>query len=1126
VSRKKSDVVPRAGCLQSRSVEEKQAIGDFHTVFNEDTHKAEVKSVEHYQSLFPGHERAIASEFKVLSAFPETLGHYKLLRELGRGGQGHVFLAEDVRLERKVALKVMAPAWGSQQVDRFEREAAAASRLNHPGICPIYEAGEHEGTHFIAMPYLEGQTLEQLIAEAQESERPTDTTVSITVGPGTAKQIDGILRVIERVALALHAAHEAGLVHRDVKPANILVRPDGRPIVLDFGLARDTTGGMKALTVEGDLMGTPAYMSPEQLLAQRITLDQRTDIYSLGVTLYECLTLRRPFDATSREALYKQILTAEPPNPMRFNKQIGQDLQVVCETAMEKDRDRRYQTAKDLAEDLRRVRSFESIKAKPAGIIRRAAKWTQRHPGKAVGIAAAILALLTVVGVIVGQRIARDRAVSAHLATAEKRLAGSDLDGAAEAAARAHERDPGSGGAVAIKERIRTARRQQERDQDLAEAGRAREKAVAKQKDHTELKDKVGALSKRVAEERDACFAKYADEAQRAAFARLENELDAETVRLELLLQDAREDLERARRLEGKWGATSPDTHRAFAEFYVERWREARKGESAALEQAYRAAVRRHDLKQRHEKTLLGRGILAVTVMPPDAEVYLFRYESYETVRTDKPVVPRLVPVPTTGVGRTGEEAWAKTLFPGDQCYLIEGVEEGSAADAAGLKPGDFVLSVNGVQCDLGAMVFRVAEGSHAEKAGIKPWSRLERANGRLVDHYTVANVWRSAVRRGEPVTAVIDGKKVAPPVGEKMGIVHAPLIAAVQAKVGIAGVNLQCLHNGEPVTFEVPKDQASGLRGRVTAYPLFASAHNRIRTARQLEADPGSYLVLARKQGYEDQRFHVRVQRDGEIQANLLLQKEGTTPEGFVYVPPGPFVFGGDEKAFRPWPREELDLEGFFIQATPVNFTQWLAFLNDPATLKEIEASETVIYLPREKDREGTLQLLVEKTKEGKYQSRLAHPTTAVLGITLQDAEAYLKWRNQQAEKDGERWTYDLPKEEQWEKAARGADERLYPWGDRADCALSVGLLRAPAVLAWAPAGYEPRDASPYGVLDMAGSRWEYARPRGQGKLVNRGGAWNRGADAARIGSRGFVSREGLSIDAGFRLVAKPRER
>jgi WD40 repeat protein/serine/threonine protein kinase len=331
------------------------------------------------------------------------VGPYDTLILLGSGGQGDVYLAEDTRLRRRVALKVLPRehAMRSRALDRFRREAAITARLDHPGICTVYEAGEDAGVPWIAMRYVEGETLAQWTAasrgRAEEAADPSLSTASreFRRSMGDVRTREGTMRtveVLEKAARALHAAHEAGLVHRDIKPANVIVTPGREPVLLDFGLAREESDE-SALTLTGTLMGTPAYMSPEQLTAQRIRLDRRTDVYSLGVTLYECLTLRLPFEAPTRERLYQRILVSDPEDARRHNPAIPEDLRVVLETALEKDRERRYQTALDLAEDLARVRRREPIRARPAGPVLRLRRWAQRNPATAASTVSLFVAL-------------------------------------------------------------------------------------------------------------------------------------------------------------------------------------------------------------------------------------------------------------------------------------------------------------------------------------------------------------------------------------------------------------------------------------------------------------------------------------------------------------------------------------------------------------------------------------------------------------------------------------------------------------------------------------------------------------------------------------------------------------
>ena len=264
-------------------------------------------------------------------------GHYTLVQELGRGAQGVVYLAEDTLLHRNVALKMLSGAAAQPGTlrERFQREAEATSKLNHPGICGIHEMGEVEEIPYIAMQYVRGSTLADVVETARTSQGDLSThdiSRSLTgtfrqpgaasgdgaapVEARTAKgDLQDVVRLIEKAAHALHAAHEAGLVHRDVKPGNIMVTPEGDPVLLDFGLARDLQGEEHILTQSGQLVGTPAYMAPEQVFGVRDDVDRRTDVYALGVILYECLTLQRPFDAATANQLFQQIRNATATNP-------------------------------------------------------------------------------------------------------------------------------------------------------------------------------------------------------------------------------------------------------------------------------------------------------------------------------------------------------------------------------------------------------------------------------------------------------------------------------------------------------------------------------------------------------------------------------------------------------------------------------------------------------------------------------------------------------------------------------------------------------------------------------------------------------------------------------------------
>jgi formylglycine-generating enzyme required for sulfatase activity/predicted Ser/Thr protein kinase len=363
------------------------------------------RSLEQYQALFPGHEGLVSERLAELEAggtpaasdgrLVDRIGSYRILGEIGRGGQGVVYLAEDERLRRRVALKMLTGlgSLAPDRVARFLREAEVASRLDHPAIATVYETGTEEGVPYIAMKYVEGEPL----------------TTRIAASKGTIVET---MRIVELCARALDAAHKNGVIHRDIKPGNIVVTREGEPVILDFGLAHDADSDLVSITRTGDFSGTPAYMSPEQIAVQRTRPDARTDVWSLGVTLYECLTFRRPFEAPTREGLYLQILTKDPPEARTLNGSIPPDLEIVLQTAIEKDPDRRYKTALDFAEELRRVRLHEPIVARPVGRIVRLQRWAQRNPMLAAAVGGLFLVLasgLAVALFLLGQR---DRALS------------------------------------------------------------------------------------------------------------------------------------------------------------------------------------------------------------------------------------------------------------------------------------------------------------------------------------------------------------------------------------------------------------------------------------------------------------------------------------------------------------------------------------------------------------------------------------------------------------------------------------------------------------------------------------------------------------------------------------------
>ncbi len=358
------------------------------------------------------------------------LGDFEIVREIGRGGMGVVYEARQVSLNRRVALKVLSGGLGltPKAVQRFRREAEAAAKLQHTNIVPVYATGEENGTHFYAMELIDGPSLDhviRLMKASRERQRPEDSgRTPVADAPGSpldatgpyiavagdasvptalstpslscdSHYFDTVARMIAEVADALEYAHQQGIIHRDMKPSNLLLSPAGRLSVNDFGLARMLE--QPGMTMTGEFVGTPAYMSPEQITAGRTPLDHRTDIYSLGATLYELLTLHLPFTGKQRDLVLAQILHKEPKTPRKVNSKVPVDLETICLKALEKDPDRRYQSAGALAEDLRRYINRFAISARRAGPVTRVKKGVRRHPGVA-GLLGCLLVAVLVAG--------------------------------------------------------------------------------------------------------------------------------------------------------------------------------------------------------------------------------------------------------------------------------------------------------------------------------------------------------------------------------------------------------------------------------------------------------------------------------------------------------------------------------------------------------------------------------------------------------------------------------------------------------------------------------------------------------------------------------------------------------
>jgi serine/threonine protein kinase/WD40 repeat protein len=373
---------------------------------------------------------------------PPALGDFRIVREVGRGGMGVVYEAEQISLCRRVALKVLSLAGGldARQLQRFRAEAQAAAGLHHTNIAPVYAVGCERGVHYYAMQFIDGPSLAQVIAARRQQAglppsghgrhcpttalpalEPPDESNTVyrplaameatlaaaptrrTCPSATERTVGGeFWRTAARLGIeaaeALDHAHQQGVVHRDIKPANLLLDADGHLWVVDFGLARLQSDS--GLTLTGDVVGTLRYMSPEQALAGRAVIDHRADVYALGATLYELLTLTPAFPGDDRQDLLRRVTEEDPPAPRRLEQSVPPDLEVIVLKAMAKEPSERYATARDLADDLRRLLEDRPIVARRPSLAQRARRWARRHRSLVLSLGTA--AALLVAGLLLG----------------------------------------------------------------------------------------------------------------------------------------------------------------------------------------------------------------------------------------------------------------------------------------------------------------------------------------------------------------------------------------------------------------------------------------------------------------------------------------------------------------------------------------------------------------------------------------------------------------------------------------------------------------------------------------------------------------------------------------------------
>ncbi|MFH0947309.1 MAG: protein kinase [Planctomycetota bacterium] len=1077
----------------------------------------------------------IQEQMGQLSSLPEerrSIGDFTILHELGRGGMGVVYLARQESLGREVALKLLPglSALSPTRVQRFLREASALAALRHPNIVPVITAGEEDGTLYFAMERVTGPALEQVLITLDRTPVAERTVADLRAAcsSGNARPegdfggsyIRFICQLFAQVADALAHAHGCGILHRDIKPANILVTHEGQARLVDFGLSQAASS--EDLTKSVDILGTPHYLPPEVITRGSALATVRCDIYSLGVSLYRCLSGTVPFEGLGFSALMKAIDAGNLPPLRSLNKHVPRDLETICRKAMDRDPAHRYPTAVSLGNDLNAFLEYRPIAARPPGPMRRLALASRRNSRATAAIAVAVLLLVILTAVTVAKAWHLRAEANAAALDCRTALAAGEIEAGREAWERLTSLDPYHPKREALRDAI-----------TLREA----ERAVREAQKLRAGRDALKAKNEKVLEEWLVFRAavqrvEHIPDADRRRFKLLGDEYSNGERSVERLLDEIARKLSNAATLADRAGVPDhPPVLRAQADYYMMLWREALASNDEARMEYLAERVSAYDADQRWTKEIRGLGSLRVSG-PEDAAAYLFRYLDASRFNPEN-WQERLIPVPySLAAARRG-------ISPGVPALLVLDTPAHGTPDDGRVLPGDHILEVDGRPCDQSTFVVRVRPFSPAEAEGVRPFDRVAQVNETTVaDRFgfdlecrRTSGPDRILVERpGSQIEC--DGPSASS--GEsgsdlELGSLEDLLATGTPDRP----ISLKVLRNGETLGLTLEPDRRPGLHAQLTAYPLLfceESSLGRLPIEEPRSIEPGSYLLVVRGPGYLDLRLPFLMPRGEDLSlAPDLLCEDLFPPEDCCFVAPGSFQMGLDEFAYLSEPRQTAQIDGFWMRRAEVTVGEWSEFLWDPEVVMRLageEAENRLSRVPR-RLRDGGPRW--QRTGPGTYEPAAGSWLMPVESITVEDALAYVEWLDRKLDAEGSPWKPSLVGRREYIRAARGGDRRFFPWGDKFDPGLCKNALARPdpTILFMEPVLRFLGDESPFGVRDLAGSVREWHDETTSDSLspIASGGSFAQAdSNSNRIDSRTSFEPGEPKTGIGLRIVYRMR--